>query len=400
MANAILVLNAGSSSIKFGVFATGSGTGIGTGGETDLAFRGQMEGIGSDPAFAVKDAQGATIFEHDEWPRGSTLTHLGAVRFILEYLKDRCADMPIVGAGHRVVHGGLAYDRPVVVTPEVIETLTPLVPLAPLHQPHNLAAIRAIAELDPNLPQVACFDTAFHSTQPRVAQLFALPWQLTDTGIRRYGFHGLSYEYIAQRLSGFDPNARRVVVAHLGSGASMCAIRDGKSIESSMGFTAVDGLPMGTRTGALDPGVLLYLMRERRYDAAAIERLLYKESGLLGVSGVSNDMRHLTSSSDPRAAEAVELFIYHVGKFLGALTAALGGIDAFVFTAGIGENDRRLRARVCEQAAWLGIALDPEANECNGPRISTADSAVSVWVIPTNEEGMIAQHTASLVGLP
>ncbi len=394
MANAILVLNAGSSSIKFGVFSGGNGA------DPDLAFRGQMEGIGSDPAFAVKDADGETIFEHDEWPRGSTLTHLGAVRFILEYLKEKCADMPIVGAGHRVVHGGVNYDRPVVVTPEVIETLTGLVPLAPLHQPHNLAAIRAIAELDPKLPQVACFDTAFHSTQPRVAQMFAIPWQLTDSGIRRYGFHGLSYEYISKRLPEFDANAKRVVVAHLGSGASMCAIRDGKSIESSMGFTAVDGLPMGTRTGALDPGVLLYLMQERRYDAAAIERLLYKESGLLGVSGVSNDMRHLASSNDPRAAEAVDLFIYHVGKFLGALTAALGGIDALVFTAGIGENDRRLRARVCERAAWLGIGFDHEANERNGPRISTADSAVSVWVIPTNEERMIAQHTASLVGAP
>lgn len=391
MSDAILVINAGSSSIKFGIFRNG-------GGEPSLAFRGQMEGIGSDPAFSVKNAAGETIHEHDEWPRGSTLTHLGATRFILDYLRDSADGMRIIGAGHRVVHGGLAYDRPVVVTPEVIETLAELVPLAPLHQPHNLAAIRAIGELDPELPQVACFDTAFHSTQPPVAKMFALPRELTESGIRRYGFHGLSYEYIARRLPAFDKDASRVVVAHLGSGASMCAIKDGKSLESSMGFTAVDGLPMGTRTGALDPGVLLFLMQERRYDAAAIETLLYKQSGLLGVSGISNDMRDLASSNDPRAAEAIELFVYQVGKFLGALTAALGGIDALVFTAGIGENDRRLRARVCEQAAWLGVKLDREANERNGPRISAEGSAVSVWVIPTNEEGMIAMHTLGLVG--
>jgi acetate kinase len=390
MQDAVVVINAGSSSIKFGVF-------LHDGGEPELVERGQMEGIGSDPSFAVKNADGETIFAHDEWPRGSTLTHLGAIRFILDYLAEHGSEFRIVGAGHRVVHGGSAFTRPVIVTPEVTATLATLVPLAPLHQPHNLAAIRAVTELHPELPQVACFDTAFHATQPRVAQLFALPRDLLESGVRRYGFHGLSYEYISRRLPEFDGKARRVVVAHLGSGASMCAIKDGQSIESSMGFTAVDGLPMGTRTGALDPGVLLYLMQERHYDARAIERLLYKDSGLLGLSGISNDMRDLANSNDPRAQEAIDYFIYQVGKFLGALAAALGGLDALVFTAGIGENDRRLRRRVCEQAAWLGIELDAEANEHHGPRISAEASPVSVWVIPTNEERMIARHTLDLV---
>lgn len=392
MDDAILVLNAGSSSIKFGVFVDGGGE------EPRLALRGQLQGIGSDPSFKVEDGSGATLAERDEWPRGSTLTHLGAIRYILGYLEEHGERLRLVAAGHRVVHGGGIFDRPVLVTSAIIEQLAELQSLAPLHQPHNLAAIRAVAELNPALPQVACFDTAFHSRLPRVAQLFALPRALTESGVRRYGFHGLSYEYIARRLPEFDANASRVVIAHLGSGASMCALRDGVSVETSMGFTAVDGLPMGTRTGALDPGVLLYLMQERRYDTAAIERLLYKESGLLGVSGISNDMRDLAASPDPRAAEAIDLFIYQITKFLGALAAVLGGLDALVFTAGIGENDRRLRARVCERAAWLGIRLDAAANERHGPRLSTADSAVSVWVIPTNEEKMIAMHALAVVG--
>ena len=291
-----------------------------------------------------------------------------------------------------MVHGGLDYDRAVRLDEGVIADLERLIPLAPLHQPHNLAAIRALAEVAPKLPQVACFDTAFHRTQPRVAQLFALPRALSESGVRRYGFHGLSYEYIAHRLPETLPEARKVVVAHLGSGASMCALFDGRSIESTMGFTAVDGLPMGTRTGGMDPGVVLYLMQDRGYDAKTIEKLLYKESGLLGVSGVSNDMRDLLESDDPLAAEAVELFVYHIGKHLGALAGALEGLDALVFTAGIGENAPIVRARVCRRAEWLGVRLDEEANRRGGPRISTSDSPIPAWIIPTNEELMIALH--------
>ncbi|HRE55688.1 MAG TPA: acetate/propionate family kinase, partial [Candidatus Competibacter sp.] len=305
---------------------------------------------------------------------------------------DECASEVKIGAvGHRVVHGGLSYDRAVQVDEGVIADLERLIPLAPLHQPHNLASIRALAEVAPELPQVACFDTAFHRAQPRVAQLFALPRALLDSGVRRYGFHGLSYEYIARRLPDYMP-AGKVVVAHLGSGASLCALQDGRSVESTMGFTAVDGLPMGTRTGALDPGVVLYLLQERGYDARAIEKLLYKESGLLGVSGISNDMRDLLESDDPNAAEAVELFVYHVGKHAAALASALEGLDALVFTAGIGENAAAVRERVCRRLEWLGVRLDPEANRRGGPRISTEASPVSVWVIPTDEERMIALH--------
>jgi acetate kinase len=386
MEQGILVINAGSSSIKFAVFTDGDRP------EPALLFKGQMEGLGSDPSFQVKDAIGRIIDERDEWPRGSTLNHAGALRYILGWLEECASDIEIVAAGHRVVHGGLDYDRAVRLDEGVIADLEQLVPLAPLHQPHNLAAIRALAEVAPKLPQVACFDTAFHRTQPRVAQLFALPRALTESGVRRYGFHGLSYEYIAHRLPDTLPEARKVVVAHLGSGASMCALLDGRSIESTMGFTAVDGLPMGTRTGGMDPGVVLYLMQDRGYDAKGLEKLLYKESGLLGVSGVSNDMRDLLESDDPHAAEAVELFVYHIGKHLGALASTLGGLDAVVFTAGIGENAPIVRERVCLGAKWLGIRLDPEANRRGGPRISTMDSPIPVWIIPTNEELMIALH--------
>jgi acetate kinase len=390
MTDTVLVINAGSSSIKFAGFAVGGDT-------PTLLTKGQMEGIGSDPAFQVKDADGQIIDEHDEWPRGSTLDHTGAMRFILDWIARNGGDITIIAAGHRVVHGGLRYDRAVRIDAGVLATLETLVPLAPLHQPHNLAAVRAVAEVDAGLPQVACFDTAFHRSQPPIAQMFAIPRALSEDGVRRYGFHGLSYEYIARQVPAYDPEARRVVVAHLGSGASMCAISDGRSVESTMGFTAVDGLPMGTRTGALDPGVVLYLMQERGYDLARIERLLYKESGLLGVSGISNDMRDLEASNEPAAKEAIELFVYHIGKHLGALTSALGGIDALVFTAGIGENSAAIRETVCRQAEWLGVELDADANREGGPRITTADSLVSAWVIPTNEEQMIALHTQTLL---
>lgn len=387
----ILVINAGSSSIKFATFLDN-----GQPAEPKLLLKGQMEGLGSDPSFRVKDASGQKIDERDEWPRGSSLDHAGALRTILGWLDECASEVKIGAVGHRVVHGGLSYGRAVRIDAGVTADLERLIPLAPLHQPHNLAAVRALAEVAPGLPQVACFDTAFHRTQPRVAQLFALPRVLLDSGVRRYGFHGLSYEYIARRLPDYAP-AGKVVVAHLGSGASLCALCDGRSVESTMGFTAVDGLPMGTRTGALDPGVVLYLLQERGYDASAIEKLLYKESGLLGVSGISNDMRDLLESDDPNAAEAVDLFVYHVGKHVAALASALEGLDALVFTAGIGENAAVVRERICKRAGWLGVRLDPEANRRGGPRISTESSPVSVWVIPTDEELMIALHVRDLL---
>lgn len=392
MPAAVLVVNAGSSSIKFAAYTGG-------GDEPELVVKGQLEGLGSDPSFAARNAAGETVDRHDEWPRGSSLDHVGAIDFILRRLREKWPELEIAAAGHRVVHGGLAYDRPVRIDERALEALAEFVPLAPLHQPHNLAGIRAVAAVDPHLPQVACFDTAFHRGKPMVAEIFALPRAMTEAGIHRYGFHGLSYEYIARRLPRVLPSARRVVVAHLGNGASMCAIKDGRSVDSTMGFTAVDGLPMGTRSGALDPGVVLFLLQERGYDAATLERLLYKESGLLGVSGVSNDMRDLLASADPRANEAIEVFCYHIAKNLGALAMALGGLDALVFTAGIGENAPEVRARVCAAAAWLGIELDAEANRRNGPCLTSERSRVPAWVIPTDEERMIAIHTRTLVGI-
>jgi acetate kinase len=285
----------------------------------------------------------------------------------------------------------------VLVDEGVLERLDQLVPLAPLHQPHNLAPIRALMKLRPGLPQVACFDTAFHATQPVLAQSFALPPEITSRGVRRYGFHGLSYEYVASVLPSVDARAAagRTIVFHLGNGSSMCALSQGRSVASTMGFTAVDGLPMGTRCGSIDPGVILYLMDELAMDARAIEKLIYQQSGLLGVSGISSDMRTLLASDDPRARLAVDLFVYRIGRELGSLAAALGGLDAVVFTAGIGEKAAPVRERVCADAAWLGVALDPVANNKHGQRITHPDSAVAAFVVPTNEELMIARHTAA-----
>jgi acetate kinase len=298
-----------------------------------------------------------------------------------------------------VVHGGVEFATPVRIDQAVLAKLDALCPLAPLHQPHNLAGIRAVAAAQPDLPQVACFDTAFHRAHPELADWFALPRRFHDDGIRRYGFHGLSYEYIARTLPSVAPRLAdaRVVVAHLGSGASMCAMQAGRSIDSTMGFTALDGLPMGTRCGALDPGVVLHLIRAYGMDADGIEAMLYHECGLKGVSGISNDMRDLLASDDPHAAQAVDLFVWHIARNLGALAAALGGLDAFVFTAGIGERSPEIRAKVCERAAWLGIALDDAANRAGGPRISSAASKVAVLAIPTDEEQMIARHTLAVL---
>ena len=387
MADVILVLNAGSSSIKFRAFDAAPA-------EPRLVLYGQVEGLYTAAHFRAKDASGAAIGEQ-RWDAGAALGHQGATEYIGEFLRSHGAGHRLVAVGHRVVHGGLQFTRAVVVTPSVIEALDKLTPLAPLHQPHNLAPIRILAQARPDVPQVACFDTAFHRTQPEVAQAYALPANLTEHGVRRYGFHGLSYEYIASVLPAVSAQAAAgaTVVAHLGNGSSLCALAAGKSMASTMGFTAVDGLPMGTRCGNLDPGVILFLMDHLKMDTRAVETLIYKQSGLLGVSGISSDMRTLLDSEDARARFAVDLFIYRIGRELGSLAASLEGIDALVFTAGIGENAPVVRERVCRTARWLGGELDPAANAGGGPRLSTAASKVSAWVIPTNEELMIARHT-------
>jgi acetate kinase len=391
MADLILVVNAGSSSLKFRAYDAGGGT-------PQLLLRGQIESLYTEPHFSASGASGEHR-EEQRWPAGTALGHDGAIAHIGDFLRSHRGDNRLVAAGHRVVHGGMRFTQPTLVTPEVIDELAALVPLAPLHQPHNLAPIRALAQLRPDLPQVACFDTAFHHTAPEQAQAFALPHDITARGVRRYGFHGLSYEYIANRLPEVAPAAARgrTVVAHLGNGASMCALREGRSIASTMGFTAVDGLVMGTRCGSVDAGVILYLMDELKMDTRAVEDLIYKRSGLLGVSGISSDMRTLLASEDPRARFAVELFIYRIGRELGSLAAALEGVDALVFTGGIGERAVPIRERACRQAGWLGLELDPAANGADGPRISADGSRVAAWVIPTDEELMIARHTFDLL---
>ncbi len=393
MANAIAVLNAGSSSFKFSLFADGA-QGI------TLVARGQAEGLYTSPRFVAKDGTGAPIDEKS-WGEGVSLGHDGALDYLVAFLRQRLTEHRLVGVGHRVVHGGLEYTQPVRVDVAVLAALEKYIPLAPLHQPHNLAPIRALLERSPQIPQIACFDTAFHRGQPPVAQAFALPKAITDRGVIRYGFHGLSYEYVAGVLPEYDSRAAagKVVVLHLGNGSSMCAIAAGRSIASTMGFTAADGLPMGTRCGNLDPGVVLYLMDELKMDARAIEKLIYQQSGLLGVSGISSDMRTLEASSEPGAKAAIDLYVYRIRRELGSLAAALGGLDAIVFTAGIGENSRSLRERVCRDAEWLGVELDAEANPRGAGRISTAASRLSAWVIPTNEELMIARHTRGVLGM-
>ncbi len=391
MAHAILVLNAGSSSLKFSVF-------LAQGDALQPWLKGQAEGLYTSPSFSAKDAGGSAVSEH-RWKEGQSIGHQGAVSHLIDFLRSSKGDHRLMAVGHRVVHGGVEFSRPTRLTPEVVKALEKFVPLAPLHQPHNLGPIRFVLDEMPALPQVACFDTAFHRVQPELAQAFALPKEITDRGVRRYGFHGLSYEYIASALPAIDPRAAagRVVVAHLGNGASMCAMHAGKSVASTMGFTAVDGLPMGTRCGSLDPGVMLYLMDELKMDARAIEKLIYQQSGLLGVSGVSSDMRALLSSDTPRARLAVDLFVYRIGRELGSLAAALGGLDALVFTGGIGEHAVPIRERVCQAAGWLGIVLDPAANARGGPVISTGNSRVPAHVVPTDEELMIARHTRRLI---
>jgi acetate kinase len=386
----ILVVNAGSSSVKFQVFAIEGSS------ELTLQIKGQIDGIGTQPRLRAQAPGAIEIvdrsFEREQIPDvASALQTSGA------WLRE-CHIAP-VAVGHRVVHGGPRYVAPVLVNADVLATLEQYVPLAPLHQPGNLAPIRSLLARFPELPQVACFDTAFHRGHSAIADHYALPERFYAEGVRRYGFHGLSYEYIAQRLPEVAPEVAggRVIVAHLGSGASMCALAGGRSVESTMGFTALDGLPMGTRPGQLDPGVVLFLIDQMGMTTADVQQLFYQESGLKGLSGISNDVRELEASNDPRAAFALEYFTYRIGLYAGMLAAALGGLDAFVFTAGIGENSVSLRARIAAQLNWLGATLDPEANASHALRISRPDSRVALYVVPTDEELMIAQHTLTLI---
>ena len=387
-----LVLNAGSSSLKFCVFQRPMGE------MWRLEARGQIEGIGTLARLSVKDAESKNLADEklDAIQDGRD-----AVDVLANWLRSKYGGSKVLGVGHRVVHGGARFNAPTILNREVITELHKLVPLAPLHQPYNLAAIEAAVERLPDVPQVACFDTSFHRGQPAVAELIPLPRDFQKAGLQRYGFHGLSYEYIASILPQVAPEIAdgRVIVAHLGSGASLCALKNRKSVDSTLGFTALDGLCMGTRPGALDPGVVLYLFQNLGLSAKEVETILYKKSGLLGISGMSNDMRDLLGCTEPEAQLAVDYFVYRAAKEIGALTAVLGGIDGLVFTAGIGENSAEIRQRICEASGWLGIELDAQANTSKAVLISTRTSKVSAWVIPTNEELMIARHTGSLLGL-
>ena len=386
----IAVINAGSSSIKFAIYDAGA---------VAARFQGQVQSIGHAPRLTVRDHAGETVLDRS-WPAegfDAGIATLEIMRAGMEVLKGE----RIQAIGHRVAHGGMRYGAPVLVDAGVLAELTRVVPLAPLHQPHNLAPIRAAMVLRPDLPQVACFDSGFHRGQAAVVQRFGLPRRLHDEGVRRYGFHGLSYEFVASRLPEIAPDIAggRVVICHLGSGSSLCAVQAGRSVATTMGFTGLEGLLMGTRCGAIDPGVLLYLMDTHGMDARAIEDLLYRQSGLLGVSGISSDMRALRASPAPEAAEAIALYVYRIVREIGSLAAALGGLDGLVFTGGIGENDAATRAEVACGCAWLGLTLDEGRNEQAAGRISAAESRIAVWVVPTDEERMIARHTADLLGL-
>ncbi|HKP29986.1 MAG TPA: acetate/propionate family kinase [Gemmatimonadales bacterium] len=393
MSDYALVLNAGSSSLKFCVYQRP------TGEFWVLAARGQIDGIGSKPRLSAKDDHGTALAKEDL--PAAVRDGRAALAVLAQWLRGRWGGSKVLAVGHRVVHGGPNYAGPVVVSPRVLDDLRKLIPLAPLHQPYNIAAIEAVAERLPGVPQVACFDTSFHRGHSAVAELVPLPQAIRDTGVQRYGFHGLSYEYIASVLPRVAPDIaqKRVIVAHLGSGASLCALKGRKSVDSSLGFTALDGLCMGTRPGSMDPGVVLHLFQTAGMSVKEVEHILYKESGLLGISGSSNDMRDLLESNEPTAKLAIDYFVYQAAKHIGALTAVLGGLDALVFTAGIGEKSAEIRRRICEASAWLGLTLDASGNETHGPRISAADSRVSAWVIPTNEELMIALHTGVMLGL-
>jgi len=390
MTNAIIVINAGSTSLKFGAY------GIDTSKTLTLLCRGQLDSMQGDPHFVAKNPAGKPVDAH-EWGEGHTIDHKTALQYVITWLEANVANMKVVAAGHRVVLGGSRYAGPVLINDAVLSYLDSLTVMEPSHQPFNVRGARALAEAFPDLPQVACFDTSFHRSMPEVAQIYALPQDVRDAGVRHWGYHGISYDYISRQLPKFAPDARRVIVAHLGGGASMCALLNGGSVETTMGFAGLSGLPMATRAGDVPPGALFYLLRSKLFDEASLEKMLYGRAGLLGLSGISGDMRVLEKRTDPLAVAAVDYFVYAMMKYTGAYTAVLGGLDAFVFTAGIGENSAEVRAALCKKLAWLGVTLDKNANDINGPRISTEDSRVSVWVIPTNEELMIAQHTLALI---
>ena len=391
MTPVLIVLNAGSSSLKFQVFDMPDEA------EPRLAWKGLYEGLGGDAHFIVRDTNGA-ILDERSWDPGEELGHEESLMHLIAWLREHQEGRKLVAIGHRVVHGGAAFSSPVLVDESVLQSLEVLVPLAPLHQPHNLEPIRIVRRRLPGMPQVACFDTAFHQSQSDIATLFALPREMRERGVRRYGFHGLSYDYIASVLKHYDPRLAegRVIVAHLGNGASLCALQGGVSIATTMGFSALDGLPMGTRCGAIDAGVVFFMLREMKLSPEAAERMLYTKSGLLGVSGLSNDMRVLRANAAANAdsRRAIDLFVYRILREIGSLVAALGGIDGLIFTAGIGENDAATRAEVASGLAWAGLTLDERANSTGGPRISTG-SGPEVWVIPTNEELVIARQTRS-----
>jgi acetate kinase len=392
MPDAILTLNAGSSSIKFALYE------IAEEAAPKGVARGDIEGIGTAPKFSARDAHGAVIGDQ-AWDKG--VDHEALIGGLLDWVDAHLGADKLVAVGHRVVHGGRQFTTPVKIDDAVLKALEALTPLAPLHQPHSLSPVRAVTTMRPGLPQVACFDTAFHHTMPAVATRYALPRSYEDGGVRRYGFHGLSYEYIERRLRETAPELAqgRVIVAHLGNGASLCAMSNGRSVDTTMGFTALDGLVMGTRCGAIDPGILLYMLQEQGLDAHSVEEILYKQSGLLGVSGISSDMRALLKSSETHAREAIELFVYRIGREAAALAASLGGLDGFVFTAGVGEHAPEIREAVCARLAWLGVVADPIANEKHAARISTAESSIEVRVIPTDEEAMILHHTIDTLQL-
>jgi len=394
MTPVLIVLNAGSSSLKFQVFDVLDGA------EPRLVWKGLYEGLGETAHFLVKDT-GGSVLDEMTWSSDDRFGHEEALMHLVSWLSQFREERKPVAIGHRVVHGGAAFSSPVLVDESVVESLEALVPLAPLHQPHNLEPIRIVRRRLPGMPQVACFDTAFHQSQSDIATLFALPRDMRERGVRRYGFHGLSYDYIASVLKHYDPRLAegRVIVAHLGNGASLCALQGGVSIATTMGFSALDGLPMGTRCGAIDAGVVFFMLREMKLSPEAAERMLYTKSGLLGVSGLSNDMRVLRANAAANAdsRRAIDLFVYRILREIGSLVAALGGIDGLIFTAGIGENDAATRAEVTGGLAWAGLALDETANRNGGPRISTG-SGPAVWIIPTNEELVIARQTRSVLG--
>jgi acetate kinase len=388
-----LVLNAGSSSLKFCVYRRSENS------SWKLEARGQIEGIGTSPRLSAKDDGGSSLA--DEKLSNSVHDGHGAIEALAAWLRSMYGGSRVLGVGHRVVHGGKDYYMPTIVTPKVMADLKQLIPLAPLHQPYNLAAIDAVSERLAGVPQVACFDTGFHHGRESVTEIVPLPREMCQSGLQRYGFHGLSYEYIAHIMPEIAPEiaGKKVIVAHLGSGASLCAMNNGRSMDSSLGFTALDGICMGTRPGSIDPGVVLYMFQNLGLSAKEVESILYKKSGLLGISGISNDMRDLLGRSEPEALLAVDYFIYRIAKEIGALTSVLGGIDGLVFTAGIGENSAEIRRRICQSCAWLGVEMDEKLNNIRGPKISSPQSRVSTWVIPTNEELMIARHTGALLSL-